>query len=198
MFTLGALPWKPDSLGSLFTREAIDYHYGKHHAGYVDKLNTAVRGTPLERKTLEELILSQKGKVFNLAAQIWNHTFYWNCMTPSPTLPAGSFRDLLIGNFGSLDNLRAQFFGVAVEHFGSGWVWLVQKPDGKLAIYSLPDADNPMTQRHIPLLTCDVWEHAYYVDYRNNRNSYVEKWWKFVNWDFVASNVRYTFFMQTT
>jgi len=175
------------------SRETIEFHYGKHHAGYVSKLNTAVKGTTLEKKSLQELIQTQKGKIFNLAAQIWNHTFYWRCLKPGGGNPSRALEDLLVSSFGSVANFKKQFTTVAADHFGSGWAWLVQKRDGSLAIYSLPDAETPLTLGHTPLLTCDVWEHAYYIDHKNNRNGYIDAWWNVVNWDFVATNLKLVF-----
>ena len=160
-FTLLELPYSNDALAPHITPETIEYHYGKHHQSYVTKLNTLTEGKPEANKTLEELIKTATGGVFNNAAQIWNHSFYWNCLAPN----AG-----------------------AATQFGSGWAWLVKTSDGKLAIKTTSNADCPLKEGHTPLLTCDVWEHAYYIDYRNARPKYIEAFWNIVNWDFVSKN----------
>ena len=189
-FTLPELPWSNDALAPHISPETIEYHYGKHHNAYVTKLNGLVAGTDLEGKSLEELIKTQKGGVFNNAAQVWNHTFYWNCLTPNGGgEPSGQLATAINDNFGSFADFKEKFSQAAANQFGSGWAWLVKTSSGKLEICSTPNADNPMTEGKTPLMTCDVWEHAYYVDYRNARPNYIEAFWKLVNWKFVESNM---------
>jgi len=196
-FTLPPLPWERTALAPHISAETIDYHYGKHHQAYVTKLNELV-GTPEHAqwrgKSLEEIVLGSTGIVFNQAAQIWNHTFYWEGLRPNPegrpNPPTGPVAALIDRDFGSAAAFQEQFTAQAVGHFGSGWVWLVQGPDGKLRITQGHDAANPVRDgTGTPLLTCDVWEHAYYVDQRNARPAYVKAWWNLVNWDFVNRNV---------
>ncbi|MFC1909296.1 superoxide dismutase, partial [Chloroflexota bacterium] len=171
--------------------ETIDYHHGKHHKAYVDNLNKLIPGTEFENISLEEIIRKASGGIFNNAAQIWNHTFYWNCLSPEgggePT------RDLAVAitkSFGSFEEFKSKFTNAAVSQFGSGWAWLVHNPDGSLAIEATSNAENPLKQGKKALLTCDVWEHAYYIDYRNARAKYLEGFWKLVNWDFVGANFK--------
>jgi Fe-Mn family superoxide dismutase len=196
-FTLPPLPWERTALAPHISAETIDYHYGKHHQAYVTKLNELV-GTPEHAqwrgKSLEEIVLGSTGIVFNQAAQIWNHTFYWEGLRPNPegrpNPPTGPVAALIDRDFGSTAAFQEQFTAQAVGHFGSGWVWLVQGPDGKLRITQGHDAANPVRDgTGTPLLTCDVWEHAYYVDQRIARPAYVKAWWNLVNWDFVNRNV---------
>lgn len=187
--TLPELPYAENALEPHISAETIQYHYGKHHATYVDKLNGLVAGTEFENAPLEEMIEKAKGAIFNNAAQVWNHSFYWNCLSPDgggePTGALGSAIKEFFGDFGAFTE---QFSAAATSNFGSGWTWLVKTSDGALEIVNTDDAANPMTQGYVPLLTCDVWEHAYYIDYRNARPAYLEAFWKLVNWDFVASN----------
>ena len=189
-FTLPELPYAKDALAPHISQETLEYHYGKHHAGYVNKLNAAAESNPaLASKSLEDLIGSESGKTFNLAAQIWNHTFYWNSMSPNGGgEPTGAALEAITSNFGSVSEFKEQFTKAAGGHFGSGWAWLV-KTGGELRIVDTHDAGNPLTAGQTPVLTCDVWEHAYYVDYRNARASYIGAWWNVVNWDFLASNL---------
>jgi Fe-Mn family superoxide dismutase len=190
-FTLPPLPWSKDALAPHISAETIDYHYGKHHQTYVDTLNKLVAGKPDEQKSLEEIILSAPdGPLFNNAAQIWNHTCYWNSMKPGGGgKPTGKLLDAINRDFGSVDNLLQQLGEAASTQFGSGWAWLVED-GGKLAVLKTSNAELPMRQRKKALLTCDVWEHAYYVDYRNARPKYVEAFLqKLVNWDFAAKNL---------
>ena len=188
-FTLPELPWSNDALAPHISPETIEYHYGKHHNAYVTKLNGLVAGTDLEGKSLEELIKTQKGGVFNNAAQVWNHTFYWNCLTPNGGgEPSGQLATAINDNFGSFADFKEKFSQAAANQFGSGWAWLVKTSSGKLEICSTPNADNPMTEGKTPLMTCDVWEHAYYIDYRNARPKYIEAFWNVVNWDFAQTN----------
>lgn len=189
-FTLPDLPYARDALAPHISAETLDYHYGKHHKTYVDKLNGMVEGTQYADMSLEEVIRSSSGGVFNNAAQIWNHTFYWNCLSPNGGgEPTGDLAAAIARDFGSFEAFRDQFSQTAINTFGSGWAWLVQNPDGTLALVSTSNAETPLTGEAKPLLTCDVWEHAYYVDYRNARPAYVEAFWHLVNWEFVASQM---------
>ncbi len=189
-FTLPDLPYAKNALEPHISAETLDYHYGKHHQAYVDKLNAAVEGTPEADKSLEEIIRGASGGTFNNAAQVWNHTFYWNCLSPNGGgEPDGALADAIKRDFGSFDNFKEKFSDSAVGNFGSGWTWLVQNEDGSLAIVNTDDADTPLTGSAKPLLTCDVWEHAYYIDYRNARPKYIEAFWKLVNWEFVSGQM---------
>jgi len=186
---LPALPYAQDALEPVISAETLDYHYGKHHNAYVTNLNNLVPGTEFENMSLEEIIMNSSGGVFNNAAQVWNHTFYWNCLSPNGgSAPAGDLAAAIDGAFGSFDEFKAQFSQAATVNFGSGWTWLVKNADGSLAIVSTSNAGTPLTDGVTPLLTVDVWEHAYYVDYRNARPKYLEEIWKIFNWDFVAQN----------
>jgi len=188
-FTLPDLPYSRDALEPHISAETLEYHYGKHHKTYVDKLNAAVDGTADENRSLEDIIRSASGGLFNNAAQVWNHTFYWNCLSPNGGgAPAGALGEAITGAFGSFDTFKEKFTESAIGNFGSGWTWLVKNPDGSLAIVNTDDAETPLTGNATPILTCDVWEHAYYIDYRNARPKYIEAFWNLVNWDFVAGN----------
>jgi Fe-Mn family superoxide dismutase len=189
---LPALPYETSALQPHLSKETLEFHYGKHHRTYVEKLNGLVPGTKYERLPLEELILASgaEPKIFNNAAQIWNHTFYWNGLSPrGGAEPRGAMADALRKAFGSFPDFQKRFTDVAVNTFGSGWAWLVRRKDGALDVVSTKDAGCPITDGHRPLLTCDVWEHAYYIDYRNARPKYVESFWKLVHWDFVEKNL---------
>ncbi|MCB9026305.1 MAG: superoxide dismutase [Bdellovibrionaceae bacterium] len=189
-FTLPELPYSNDALAPIISPETIEFHYGKHHKSYVDKLNSLTEGSDLASKSLEELIKTQKGAVFNNAAQIWNHTFYWNCLKPKGGgEPTGKLAEAINKKFGSFNNFKTQFSEAATTQFGSGWAWLTKDVQGNLEITKTGNADNPMTSGKTPLLTCDVWEHAYYIDYRNARPKYVEAFWSIVNWDFVSKQL---------
>ena len=188
---LPALPFERTALEPHISGETIDFHYGKHHKAYVDNLNKMIAGTEFETMPLEDIIRKSQGGMFNNAAQVWNHTFYWNCLKPNAGgEPSGKLADAIVKAFGSFDKFREQFSDLAVKTFGSGWAWLVQRADGGLALVSTQNAVTPLTSDDIPLMTCDVWEHAYYIDYRNARPKYVEAFWSLVNWDFAASNMR--------
>mmetsp|Transcript_5630 Transcript_5630/g.8640 ORF Transcript_5630/g.8640 Transcript_5630/m.8640 type:complete len:187 (-) Transcript_5630:914-1474(-) len=181
-FTLPPLPFAEDALAPHISKETISFHYGKHHQGYVNKLNAALEGSDDAKKTLEQLIKSAGGKVFNCAAQTWNHTFYWNSMSPNGGgEPTGAIKEAIEKDFGSFDAFKQEFTTTAATHFGSGWAWLVKNGEGKLEVVGTHDAGNPLTDGKTPILTCDVWEHAYYIDYRNARASYIDAWWKLVN-----------------
>ena len=187
---LPELPYAKDALAPHISEETLEYHYGKHHATYVTKLNDAIPGTEFEKASLEEIIKSAPaGGIFNNAAQVWNHTFYWNSLSPNGGgAPSGDLAAAIDKAFGSVDDFKKQFTDAAVGNFGSGWTWLVKDGD-QLEIVNTDDAGNPMTDGKTPLLTCDVWEHAYYIDYRNARPKYLEAFWNLVNWDFAASNL---------
>jgi Fe-Mn family superoxide dismutase len=188
---LPALPYDRTALEPHISGETIDFHYGKHHKAYVDNLNKMIAGTEFADMPLEDIIRKAQGGMFNNAAQIWNHTFYWNCLKPNGGgEPTGKVADAIAKGFGDFGKFKEQFSDTAVKTFGSGWAWLVQRPDGALALASTPNAATPLTGEDTALLTCDVWEHAYYIDYRNARPKYVEAFWNLVNWDFVASNMR--------
>lgn len=188
---LPELPYARDALVPHISPETIDYHYGKHHQTYVTNLNNLVKGTANEDKSLEEIIKTSSGGLFNNAAQVWNHTFYWHCLKPNGGgEPTGRLADAINTAFGSFAAFKEQFTQTALTTFGSGWAWLVQKPDGTLALTSTSNAGCPLTGSDQALLTCDVWEHAYYVDYRNARAKYVEAFWALVNWDFVSAQMK--------
>ena len=186
---LPELPWPRDALKPHLSKETLDFHYGKHHAAYVTNLNKLLPGTPCENMTLEEIIQkAPAGPLFNNAAQVWNHTFYWNCLSPKGGgEPEGKLAEAIQNDFGSLAKFKEKFSDAAVKQFGSGWAWLVRTKDGKLAVESTGNAGNPLKEGKTPLLTCDVWEHAYYIDYRNARPKYVEAFWKIVNWEHAAA-----------
>ncbi|AWK81406.1 superoxide dismutase [Fe] [Photobacterium damselae] len=190
-FELPALPYAKDALEPHISAETIEYHYGKHHNTYVVKLNGLVEGSNLADKSLEEIIKSSAGGVFNNAAQVWNHTFYWHCLSPNAGgEPTGEVAEAINKAFGSFEAFKAQFTDSAVNNFGSGWTWLVKNTDGTLAIMNTSNAGCPIVEEGItPLLTVDVWEHAYYIDYRNLRPTYMDAFWALVNWDFVAKNL---------
>jgi len=187
-FTLPELPYAKNALEPHISAETLEYHYGKHHKTYVDKLNGMIEGTEHDGKSLEAIITSASGGLFNNAAQVWNHTFYWNCLSPEGGgEPQGALADAINRDFGSFENFKEKFTESAIGNFGSGWTWLVRNTDGSLAIVNTDDADTPLTGDAKPLLTCDVWEHAYYIDYRNARPKYLEAFWNLVNWNFVAA-----------
>jgi Fe-Mn family superoxide dismutase len=186
---LPPLPFDKNALEPVISAETLDYHYGKHHQTYVNNLNNLIPGTEFESLSLEDIIMKAEGGVFNNAAQVWNHTFYWNCLrTPSDgNAPGGELAGAIDKAFGSFDAFKEQFSKAGAGNFGSGWTWLVKNEDGSLEIYNTSNAGTPMTAGKTALLTADVWEHAYYIDYRNARPKYLEEFWKIVNWDFVAA-----------
>jgi len=187
--TLPELPYAIDALEPQISEETLEYHYGKHHATYVAKLNPLIEGTDLADADLETIIKNSEGGVFNNAAQVWNHTFYWNCLSPNGGGEAsGPVADAINTAFGSFEAFNEQFTNSAVNNFGSGWTWLVKNTDGSVSIVNTGNADTPITTDAKPLLTVDVWEHAYYIDYRNARPAYMEAFWNLVNWDFVNEN----------
>jgi Fe-Mn family superoxide dismutase len=190
LFKLPSLPYEKSALEPHISTETLEYHYSKHHQTYVNNLNNLIAGTENERKSLEEIIISEDGGLFNNAAQIWNHTFYWHCLSPNGGgEPTGDLLTALNNTFGSFEEFKAQFTKAAISTFGSGWAWLVKNQDGSLEITSTSNADLPMKHQQTALLTCDVWEHAYYIDYRNARPKYIEAFWNLVNWEFVEQNL---------
>jgi Fe-Mn family superoxide dismutase len=189
VYELPALPYAKDALAPHISEQTLEFHYGKHHQSYVTNLNNLVPGTEFEGMSLEQIIAKSSAGVFNNAAQIWNHTFYWNSLSPSGGgEPAGGLRHAISTEFGSFETFKEEFTKCALTTFGSGWAWLVQNKDGSLALVSTSNAACPLTEGQAPLLTCDVWEHAYYIDYRNARPKYLEAFWALVNWDFAADN----------
>lgn len=188
---LPPLPYAKDALAPVISAETIDYHYGKHHQAYVTNLNNLIKGTEFENATLEEIVTKSTGGIFNNAAQVWNHTFYWNGFKPNGGgAPKGELASEIDRAFGSFEEFKKQFSQKAITTFGSGWAWLVKNKDGSLSLESTSNAATPLTSGQTPLLTIDVWEHAYYVDYRNARAKYVEEFWSIVNWDFVEANYK--------
>lgn len=188
-FTLPQLPYNLDALQPHFSKETLEYHYGKHHNAYVVKLNELVPGTKFENSTLEDIILHGEGAVYNQAAQIWNHTFYWNCLSPKGGgKPSGQLLTAIEATWGSFEKFKEEFTAKTIAVFGSGWSFLAMDKAGKLVITQETAAGNPLKQGLKPLLTCDVWEHAYYIDFRNLRPKYMEAFWNLVNWDFASKN----------
>ena len=188
--TLPELPYAKTALAPHISAETLDYHYGKHHQTYVTNLNNLIPGTEFEKMSLEEIVMKSSGGIFNNAAQIWNHTFYWHSLSPQGGgEPTGALGDAINKAFGSFEEFKKTFTQTALTTFGSGWAWLVKNKDGSLAIVSTSNAACPLTAGQKPLLTCDVWEHAYYVDYRNARANYVAAFWNLANWDFAAKNL---------
>lgn len=188
-YELPALPYEKDALVPHISVETIDFHYGKHHQTYVTNLNNLVPGTEFDGLSLEDIIKKSSGGIFNNAAQIWNHTFYWNSLSPNGGgEPTGGLANAINRTFGSFQEFKEAFTKCAVTTFGSGWAWLVKNPDGTIALVSTSNAGCPLTDGKVPLLTCDVWEHAYYIDYRNARPAYLEAFWALVNWEFASAN----------
>jgi Fe-Mn family superoxide dismutase len=189
-FELPPLPYPRDALAPHISAETLDFHHGKHHQTYVTNLNNLAKGTEFEAMSLEDVVRKSQGGMFNNAAQIWNHTFYWNSLSPKGGgEPAGKLAEAIKKSFGSLQEFKDKFSQAAIGTFGSGWAWLVQRPDGTLGIVSTSNAATPLTGADRPLLTCDVWEHAYYIDYRNARAKYVESFWNLANWEFAAAQM---------
>jgi len=187
---LPTLPYAQDALAPHISAETLEYHYGKHHKTYVNKLNGLISGTEFENKSLGDIIKSASGPVFNNAAQVWNHSFYWNCLSPNGgSEPKGAVAEAINKAFGSFDAFKTQFSDKAVNNFGSGWTWLVKNSNGNLEIINTSNAGTPITDTMTALLTVDVWEHAYYIDYRNSRPNYLDAFWNLVNWDFVEKNL---------
>jgi Fe-Mn family superoxide dismutase len=186
--TLPPLPYAKDALAPSISEETLEFHYGKHHQTYVTNLNKLIPGTEFENLPLEDIVRKASGGIFNNAAQIWNHTFFWNSMTPGGSKPSGALAEAIDKKYGSYDKFKEEFTKVAIGTFGSGWAWLVRKADGSLDIVSTSNAATPLTTDSKPLLTLDVWEHAYYIDYRNARPKFVEAFWNIVNWAFAEKN----------
>ena len=191
-FKLPELPYSMDALKPHISAETLEYHHGKHHKAYVDKLNDLIKGTRFEEASLEDILkTAEPGTLFNNAEQHWNHSFYWRSMGPKKGgEPKGPVADAIKQGFGSFDAFKKKFSEIAVGHFGSGWAWLVRAKDGSFQVRATHDAGCPIREGETPILTCDVWEHAYYIDYRNARGRYVDAWWKLVNWDFANENLR--------
>lgn len=194
-FALPQLPYAPEALAPWTSAETFSYHYGKHHAAYVKKLNDAIVGTPHENASLEDIIAASRGKepgVFNNAAQHWNHSFFWECLAPEADVagPTGALMAALVRDFGSVDAFKEAFGAKALTLFGSGWAWLVQNPDGKLEIAQYKDAETPVGTGKTPVLTLDVWEHAYYIDHRNDRAGFINGFWKHANWEHTAAQLK--------
>jgi superoxide dismutase, Fe-Mn family len=189
-FSLPQLPYAMDALQPHISKETLEFHYGKHHNAYLTKLNAAVNGKPEESKSLEEVVRSASGGMFNCAAQVWNHTFYWHCMSPNGGgEPQGAMLDAINKSFGSCAAFKTQLSDKAATLFGSGWAWVVKEGDG-IAIVETKDADTPVAHDQMPILTIDVWEHAYYIDYRNARPKYIEAFWNLINWEFVEQQLQ--------
>jgi superoxide dismutase, Fe-Mn family len=189
-FELPPLPYPKNALAPHISEETLDFHHGKHHKTYVDKLNGLIPGTAFEGKSLEEIIKTSTGGIFNNAAQVWNHTFYWHCLSPNGGgEPTGAVGDAIRTAFGSFAKFKEEFTNSAINNFGSSWTWLVKKADGSLGIVNTSNAGTPLTDSSVKaLLTLDLWEHAYYIDYRNARPKYIEAFWALVNWNFVNKN----------
>ena len=185
--TLPTLPYALDALAPHISKETLEFHYGKHHQTYVTNLNNLIKGTEFENATLEEIVKKSSGGIFNNAAQVWNHTFYWLSLAPNAGgEPTGALAEAINAKWGSFDEFKKAFNAVAAGTFGSGWAWLVKAADGSLELVSTSNAATPLTSDKTALLTCDVWEHAYYIDYRNSRPNYLEGFWKLVNWNAAA------------
>jgi Fe-Mn family superoxide dismutase len=186
---LPELPYAIDALQPHMSKETLTFHHGKHHNAYVTKLNALTEGSPKAELSLEQLIKSEEGPIFNNAAQVWNHTFFWHCMRPGGGgAPTGRAAEVINKAFGSFDNFKKEFSTAALNQFGSGWAWLIKDGDG-VKIVTTSNAGTPIKEGKTPVLTCDVWEHAYYIDYRNDRGKFVEAFWNLVNWDFVNKNL---------
>jgi len=190
-FTLPALPYEINALEPHISQKTLEFHYGKHHQTYVTNLNNLVAGTEFEQETnLENIIKKSSGGIFNNAAQVYNHTFYWESLAPNAGgMPTGAVLDAIVKNFGSFDEFKTKFTQASVTLFGSGWAWLVKTPEGKLEITQESNAGNPMTKGLKPILTCDVWEHAYYLDVQNRRPDYLAAFWNLVNWKAVEKRL---------
>lgn len=187
-FELPALPFEMDALEPFISKQTLDFHYGKHHLTYVNNLNKLIIGTKFEKSNLEEIVLEAEGGIFNNAAQVWNHTFYWNCLGQNGGgEPEGNLLVAIIKEFGSFSEFKEKFSVACTTLFGSGWVWLVKDSENKLQIIQTSNANNPMRDDFTPLLTCDVWEHAYYLDKQNRRPAYVDDFWKIIAWKAVAA-----------
>ena len=192
MIDLPELPCAENALEPFISSETMQYHYGKHHTTYVNKLNELIKGTVFDKMTLSSIISESEGAIFNNAAQVFNHSFYWKSMTPESSAPEGKLLEKINNDFGSLSALKEEFLKAGTTLFGSGWVWLVREPTGRLRFEQTSNAQTPVSTNLVPLFVCDVWEHAYYIDYRNARPAYLEKFWDHINWDFVAKTYEKT------
>ena len=189
-YELPALPYAMDALQPYISKETLDFHYGKHHAAYVNNLNKLVVGTKFENASLEDIVKKAGGGIFNNGAQVWNHTFYWNCMSPEGNrTPSGALLNAIKSDFGSFDEFKEKFSTAAATLFGSGWAWLVKNNAGKLEIVQESNAGNPLTKGLEPIMTCDVWEHAYYIDKRNRRPAYIDDFWNLVDWETIGKRL---------
>lgn len=188
MFKLPDLPYESSAFGSWLSSESFEFHYGKHHKAYVDKLNAAIEGKAQAEQSLEQIVKEAKGGLFNNAAQAWNHTFFWHCLTPQTLSPSSELESAIKSSFGSIDDFKTKFKEASAGQFGSGWGWLVKDGSGKLEIVTTANAETPITGDKTPILTCDVWEHAYYIDHRNARPSFLDGYMKHINWDFASKN----------
>jgi Fe-Mn family superoxide dismutase len=187
---LPSLPWPIDALSPKISPETMDYHYGKHHRAYVVKLNDLIKGTQFAEMPLEEILKKSNGPIFNCAAQHWNHSFFWNCLSPKGGgKPTGTITRLIENRWDSFDKFKEEFTTQAKGNFGSGWTWLVRNKKGDLAILNTSNAGTPLIDGLQPILTLDVWEHAYYIDYRNSRSNYIESFWSLVNWNYANQNL---------
>ncbi|WP_372609521.1 superoxide dismutase [Halomonas sp.] len=187
---LPALPFDRNALEPYLSAETLDYHYGKHHRAHVDELNVLTEGTDEAGKSLESLIRSSSGRLLNQACEAWNHTFYWHCLSPrAGGEPSGKLATAIEGRFGSFEVFKAEFRSRAFDHFGTGWIWLIRAEDSGVEILTTHDANTPIAHGQVPLLGIDLWEHAYYIDYRHARDKYIENLWAVINWDFVAQNL---------
>jgi Fe-Mn family superoxide dismutase len=187
---LPELPYAKDALQPHISAETLEYHHGKHHNAYVTNLNNLIKGTKYENISLEEIITSSEGGVFNNSAQVWNHTFFWNCLSPKGGgAPTGKVAEMINKKWGSFDKFKEEFAKAATTNFGSGWTWLIQNKQGDIEIFNTGNANTPMTSGHKAILTLDVWEHAYYIDYRNSRPNFINAFWNLVNWDFANQNL---------
>jgi Fe-Mn family superoxide dismutase len=190
-FSLMKLPYSLDALEPHISKTTLEYHYGKHHKAYVDNLNRLKKGTEFENATLEEIVLNSKGSIFNNAAQIWNHNLYWNGFTPKSSLkPIGSLKEAIEKEYKTFENFKEKFNSVSMSLFGSGWAWLVKNQEGKLEIVQTSNADNPLRQGLTPIIGCDLWEHSYYIDQKNNRAAYLDAFWKVINWEIAEKNYK--------
>ena len=186
---LMTLPYALDALEPLMSKETLEFHYGKHHQTYVNNLNNLIAGTKFENSTLVEIVLESEGGLFNNSAQVYNHDFFWKGLTPTQSEIPSKVEEILCKTFGSVEKFKEEFTAKAIGQFGSGWAWLVQDENQELKIVTTSNAANPLTQNLKPILVCDVWEHAYYIDVRNARPAYLENFWKLVNWNFVEENL---------
>ena len=197
---LPKLSFSLDALEPHISKRTLEIHYGKHHQNYVNKVNELITDTPLDKYSLEEIMdetYHKNPKIYNNAAQVWNHSFLWNCMTNSADKPSESLQKTINRKFGSLDEFKNKFTDAGKELFGSGWIWLVKDKKGELQLRQLRNAENPLQHGDIPLLTCDVWEHAYYLDYQHDRPKYLENYWPLINWEFIEKNLEHSAVLKT-